>query len=390
MEPICNSILFLPCFVSLFWAVTLLCSRKTNLRPQNIWIVCMLAMFFSSFIWGILLSGVEDYSLYYKLDVIDIVLTLQFFPLVYFYFRSLTNSKKFTWRQYICLAPGFVLGAIAALIYALMGDELSSSYVRETIVNSSDPHFEAGSLPWLSFLIGWYIFNVVLFLQVVVVMVYSTINLIRYKKGLSNFFSCLDEKCIENNQLVLTALFIILGFGLVVITLWNTNVYWYFNSKYIIMLVTGVIFFFMSYHVSRVSFTAQSIAPETDEKPVSPTELNEACIKLLPRFRDAIEKDKIFLRPNLSLVDVAQLLNTNRTYISHIINTEFGCNFNDYINRQRIEFAKTLVNKKPGSPQEEISQMSGFNYTTTFSRVFKLYAGVSFREWQKNAKMNSE
>lgn len=44
---------------------------------------------------------------------------------------------------------------------------------------------------------------------------------------------------------------------------------------------------------------------------------------------------------------MAKRLCVCRTYVSRYINTEYGCSFSDYINRMRVDYAKTLMQETP-------------------------------------------
>ncbi len=344
-------------------------------------------------VWATLFGGIEDYSLYYKLDVIDHICTLSLFPLVYLYFRSLTHAGPLPWKQYAWLIPGFLVGLSAAVSYCLMGDERSTAYIREMVENIEYLHFTPGSLEWWHCMVSEYGFNLLIFLQIVAGMTYATRNLIRYKRGLSHYFSNFEEKAIENNRAVLIGQFFILGLSCVAFCLWNTTYTHYFHIRHFLMLGMGVSIYYMSYHVSRITFDAEHIITEmetAEAEPIPTAELNETCLRLLPLLNQLIEEEHIFLQPHLSLEDLARQANTNRTYISQIIHVKYGYNFYDFINQKRIEYAQALYRQTPYRTQEQIATLSGFSQSTSFSRIFKKHTGATYREWQKTVKEPSD
>lgn len=376
-------ILFLPAIVSLFWSVTLFLNRKENFRSQNIWAVCLLVLGICTFVWAIYFGGVENFTVYYKLDIIDVTFTLLILPVVYYYFRSLTNKKKLTWKQYILLAPSFVIGAIVIVLYLVMGEEQSARYMWKTTQYTNVFIALTDPIERLQYFISVYVFCFILLLQVLFVMIYSTMNLIRYKKGLSNFFSNLNEKSIENNRAVLIGLYLLLFLALIAIVGWNLFYEQYLYFRYFIMGVLTIIFYYMSYHVHKIRFGAENLVPEPEESEMENIESDENYIKFLPQFIKLVEEDKIYLQSNLSLDDIARHINSNRTYISRLINDKYESNFYDLINNKRIEYAQNLASSNPHLTQEVIALESGFTHTSTFSRVFKKHTGITFREWQK-------
>lgn len=111
------------------------------------------------------------------------------------------------------------------------------------------------------------------------------------------------------------------------------------------------------------------------------------------RFRDRIielfEKDQIFLDPNLNLVELAELLQTNRTYLSQYFNREKHCSFYDYVNGLRIQTALHLLDTTDDKI-EFIASRSGFSSITTFRRLFVKIVGVKASEYRKNRLKEKE
>ena len=88
---------------------------------------------------------------------------------------------------------------------------------------------------------------------------------------------------------------------------------------------------------------------------------------------------KAFLESNLTLNVIAEKLETNRSYISRIINTVYGMNFNDYINKLRINEACTIIcnNTNPNFTIDHLFSEVGFTGKSTFYAAFKKYSGVT-------------
>ncbi len=90
-----------------------------------------------------------------------------------------------------------------------------------------------------------------------------------------------------------------------------------------------------------------------------------------------METNHPYLQPDLTLSDLANLLKTNISVISQVINSGFHKNFNDFINSYRIE----AYLQKIETPQYKhltllaIAFECGFNSKTTFNRAFKKMMG---------------
>lgn len=107
--------------------------------------------------------------------------------------------------------------------------------------------------------------------------------------------------------------------------------------------------------------------------------------KILSEFEYLMNEKKIFRQKNLHREDVAIILHTNRTYITRLLHEEYQCSFSDYINRRRIEYALELIRRTQELSQEQLAEKCGFTHGSSFSRTFKQYMGMTFREWQKQS-----
>lgn len=118
------------------------------------------------------------------------------------------------------------------------------------------------------------------------------------------------------------------------------------------------------------------IAPAAD---ATETEMSEIGRRISLLF----DKDQIFLNPNLKVSDIATAIGTNRTYVSEFFNKEEECTFYDYVNRARIEYACTLLDGSDANIMK-IAELSGFNSSQSFIRVFSKLKGISPTRYRKD------
>ena len=98
------------------------------------------------------------------------------------------------------------------------------------------------------------------------------------------------------------------------------------------------------------------------------------------------ENKNKFLANNINLVSLAKELNTNSTYLSHIINNTAGKNFANYINDLRIDYAIKKLKKEPKFRRYSIAAIAeevGFNNIKSFSRAFLKKTGEHPSEYIK-------
>jgi PAS domain S-box-containing protein len=106
-------------------------------------------------------------------------------------------------------------------------------------------------------------------------------------------------------------------------------------------------------------------------------------VQLFFRLKDLMNKEKLFLKPDLHLRDVATLLKTNTKYLSQVVNHQSGNNFQHFINNYRIVEAR----KKILDPDYNhltlygIALQCGFKNKSTFYKVFKEITGLTPRAY---------
>ncbi|WP_289307353.1 AraC family transcriptional regulator, partial [uncultured Phocaeicola sp.] len=68
-----------------------------------------------------------------------------------------------------------------------------------------------------------------------------------------------------------------------------------------------------------------------------------------------LEVRQVFLDPKLSLNKLSDMIETNQTYLSNVVNRYFGCHLKDLVNTYRVEYAKELL-RSGKCPLEELPQ----------------------------------
>lgn len=108
------------------------------------------------------------------------------------------------------------------------------------------------------------------------------------------------------------------------------------------------------------------------------------------KLSSLMEKEKLYENAELSIWEVAQLLDTHSRQVSQIINQGFGMNFNDFVNRYRVE----AVIRKMEAGEHNLQTLlgiaydCGFNSKSTFNRSFKRHTGLSPNEFVQNRLKN--
>ncbi|MEM6721651.1 MAG: helix-turn-helix domain-containing protein [Bacteroidota bacterium] len=108
---------------------------------------------------------------------------------------------------------------------------------------------------------------------------------------------------------------------------------------------------------------------------------------------EAFEKGETFLTNQISLKDVAKLLNTNSKYLSKIVNSYKEKNFTTYINDLRIDYLINHVQtdvKYQKYTIRAIAEEIGFSNPEGFSRAFQKRTGLKPSYFIKKARESTK
>jgi AraC-like DNA-binding protein len=154
---------------------------------------------------------------------------------------------------------------------------------------------------------------------------------------------------------------------------------------YVLLFITSASMYAIGYSAisnPEIFITAPNAAPmpiNTDQ-PVAGNGMadREKNAALKEKLLQLMANGKPYLKSDLRISELADLLKVPVYQLSQLINDEFRMNFFDFVNRYRVEDAKKLF--AAGNDQYKILSIGyevGFNSKATFNRVFKKFTGFT-------------
>lgn len=384
----------LPMLVCLFWAVTVICdivlarlhteAATTNLgwvRPR-----CYLLLFL--IVTAGLYSGHYIYfnhltPLLPSSDSFYVAANLAVYPLYYLYICTLTQRKGIRRRQLALLLPAVAGGTTVALLYGQMSGEDTALFIEQYLYRGERPEMGlAGTYQMYVHDVCKAVFGALL----IAVFILGNRRIAQYEYLLNNSYANTENKSLASLHHMLIA-FVTISAASFVCNL--VGRYRFVDSEWLLALPSAafsVLLFAIGYIGCRTQFNIWHI--EQDEQENTPTSdspavATESDMQLLrQRIERLMNEELLYLQPNLKIADLSAKLATNRNYIYQAINREMKMSFSEYINRMRVTYAKTLMDKNPRMSLTDVAESSGFNSATSFYRNFKLYMHIGPKEYQ--------
>lgn len=109
-------------------------------------------------------------------------------------------------------------------------------------------------------------------------------------------------------------------------------------------------------------------------------------MSLLKKISDVMQNESIISDSSFSLPQLAQLVNSNTTYVSSIINQTYNKNFKAYLNEYRIQIASRRLIEDDMMTIQAIAESVGFKSIPNFIATFKKYMGMTPSVYKKMTK----
>lgn len=384
--------LSIPAVVALFWAVMLF--FKKNRLGAHFYMAIGLAVYTVAYVLFCLLfaswSGM-NVCLSYMLAAMCV-------PILHFlFFKKAVDVNKISKWAHVFVIVAFLIVIVLLVMTLIAGPEMSDAFYHKVVMGEDiEVPSQYSSAPlWhaMSF-VTFRIFSGSLALGGIAVIVWAFIKIVRYDKLLDEYFSGRESQEKKNNMLV----FLSAAFAVVPIVLLLAQPFYLIRDNSALLAVclclSSVAVFIVGLYSYRIEFTAEQLRfmiDEDNEKKKLADTVPANDVKAsgriynesVTRLEKALNLDKIFLDPDLTLIGLSDLLSTNRTYLSKIINLNYNCTFSELINNMRIQYALSIIKERTaaGVSLKEVSSECGYANQASFIRNFAKLLGKTPGEW---------
>lgn len=397
----------LPFSVCAVWCLISLFKGRKSLSDRLImWVMGLLAV---SFYCGS--YHMDPNPVYARLAIYDVILqfsSLAVFPIICLYIRSFYEDYDITWVPYLSTIPSIVMFVASVVLTCVIGLDRAADISRILYSGVIDRSMltPAENL-YVTFI--FYVYYITFFVSLSVSLVYVFVNLFAGKFKFNHIAVFLRE---NKSSFVAN---VVCFFFVIYFILWGIALI--FNSVFLNQLsiwstlwsfVVAVIVFMIGYVTAvpslpggyinldrlRHPFTAmnqsrQEFLQGIDSGPMAGA-ATSGYDKIMDSFKQHMEKEQGFLNPMLTIEEIAHTLNTNRTYVSKLVNLYYGMPFRDYLNKLRLDYSKQLMADEPDASLEYIAVKSGFQSSTQFIRKFRETEGVTPTIWKQTLTLRKK
>lgn len=391
--------LMLPFSVCLVWVLGVLL-RGAKSYPDKLLVAVLLLACIFFFCDANFVSGYAGPRMLVVMDVISQYVTLAFFPMSCIYIRSLTDDTPVHFSAYLLLLPAIFMGTVAVVVYGLLGFGESARLLQVL----GPERLELASVDVLhkaQMVICTNAFNLIQLVFMLCSSAYIVFHLISDKFSFSHLLPFLkgQKPSLVSNMVCIT--FILLFAICASRILLGRS--WLISHKGV-SSVLSLVMAFSTFIVGYVAFVPQLPGGYMSmERLLHPFEamrqprqeylssINSGVVasiqvsgyeKLINSFVELMVGNSLFLKPDLTIEELADKLGTNRTYVSKLVNIQYGMPFRDYVNKLRIDYAKRLISDEPDASVDYIAAKSGFNSSSQFIRKFKELENVTPTVWR--------
>lgn len=308
---------------------------------------------------------------------------------LFLYAKALTENKL-TWKTVaLHLTPSLIVGLFAIPFYMLSAQE------KVDVYNSEGAGYE------------WYMLlnNATMLISGFAYAIWTYILTLKHAKNIRNKFSNIEKKELDWLKYQSIALSII----------WLTVVVADSPTMIFSVVVLFILFigFFGINQMSIFNSVQQPVSPQIFYSQ-DPDSINEAATpvneekeektevkryeksgltqvkseEIYHELKEIMAENKIYLNNDLSLIELAKILNIHQNHLSQVINEKENKNFYSYINTLRIEefITQAQFPENKNLTLLAIAFECGFNSKSTFNKHFKIYTGTTPKNYLSNLK----
>ncbi len=292
-------------------------------------------------------------------------------PLLYFYFKRISEQYRFKKSDLWHLAPTLLFLIYIIPIYALPAHD-KLTIMLEQLNNGLGPS-DSRHL------------TIIVLLKLISLMIYGYYIRKVYLKSKNNGEISSPNKSWQKNIFQLH-IFYIITYAIYGILIANQISFGFFYHTPIVFMALMVLYVGYSANVQPLVFSGIYALDNRLFYKYEKSGLTKSLSKeLMEQIIWLFDTEKIYKESDISLELLAAKLNTTRHNASQVINEHFKVSFYELVNKYRIQEAKEILNQDSQKNLNiiDVAYEVGYNNKVTFNKAFKKDTNLTPSEYQK-------
>lgn len=371
-----NIFLLTPIYVTLFWCIALAGNKVIHSTPR---IFLSKFMFFPLIIYichFLYFSPIPDIYPYF--DIVLQFSSLIVFPMYYVYFRLLTVDEKYEWKKH---GRYFVPATLITTAYTCAVFLAPKTEFRAWLYNHK-AHSESSIIQILNILRTT--IRLTYLIQVVITVIANYLLIRKYQEKAEQYYSDIQDGKF-NNATALNHSILLMSVAAFAFTALGRD----FLANHDAMIYIGwAVFSIVLFIIGFLGIKQKPINPSFETVEILNTievfnSMSDTTQQLiLNNILKEFEQNKIYLNYQLNIMDLAQIVGSNRTYISKLINQKYNQNFCSFVNNYRLLELESIYGENPQMSDEVLSKLSGFGSVVSMKRAINANKGMSIGKWK--------
>ena len=280
-------------------------------------------------------------------------------PLLWLYIQAHTSQHfHFTWKKIFHLLPYLIFLGYLIIRFHLHSPEYMIRLLQENKV-----------LPGNAFII----LTGLLHVQILIYTIFIIRRLVTYRNQIRNIYSSYET--VNFNWVK----YLIGGISII----WLMDIVRYLSRffipetfniietiLFIMLLIFSYLIIYKSLHQPQI-FSGIDVSTPSKQRSLS----EQSRKTYLQRLSACMQKEKPYLIPDITLMNLAEKTRIPPRSLSEVINQELNKNFYDFINYYRVKEAVAMLKSEPQKTILAILLESGFNSKSSFHVAFRKYTG---------------
>ncbi len=348
----------------LIFGIVLFKSKSPNQVSNRILGIILLLLSYRLLVQIMRLFGLGYYDTWYYFMV---EMNWAYGALIYFYAKSKTQANfKFTKQDWLHFIPVAIQVCFSVFV------RLQNLYWDGT----------RDSLSWLGYYgyVIWMNNSTIYVIASMLIILYTYRALQLFKSPRLTRAQMLKlvwvKRIIRSFLLYFSFVLLILIADLLIHQLATGSSYYYFTRFYYYPFFVGIAG--LTYWIGLEGFSRRNEPTISTPQPSIAQDL-EKLRSISTQLKLAMEEEKLYKNPNLSLNSLANHLGIKPYLISKSLSEVYGKRFNDYINEYRVKEVQTLL-QDPSNARYTLLSLAmdaGFNSKSSFNRAVKKHLGIT-------------